>query len=114
MHVNSSSKWFRFFFALTLSIWISATALGHPAWGIVVNSSGVVYFSDLETVWRIDRDGNISVFRPGVSGRHVHELSIDDQGNIYGPDLIYDSIRQKYLLGVWRMTPDGKQTQVQS
>jgi hypothetical protein len=88
--------------------------LAHPPWGIVVSSTGIVYFSDLETVWKIDRDGNVSVFRPGVSGRHVHELSIDDQDNIYGPELVYDSSRQKYLLGVWKMTADGKQTQLQS
>ena len=101
-------------FAVVLSTTVFSTALGHPSWGIVVSSTGVVYFSDLETVWKISRDGNLSVFRPGVSGRHVHELSIDEQDNIYGPELIYDSTRQKYLLGVWKMTPDGKQTQLQS
>ena len=85
----------------------------HPSWGIVVSSAGIVYFSDLETVWKIDRDEKVSIFRAGVSGRHVHELSIDDQDNIYGPDLIYDSTRQKYLLGVWKMTPDGRQSQRQ-
>ena len=96
-------------------ILISSSSLcAHPSWGIVVSSTGIVYFSDLETVWKIDRDGNVSVFRAGISGHHVHDLSIDDQDNIYGPELIYDSTRQKYLLGVWKVTPNGKQTQLQS
>jgi len=95
-------------------ILISAESLcAHPSWGIVVSSTGVVYFSDLETVWKIDRDGKVSVFRPGVSGRHVHELAIDSQGNIYGPITVYDAATQKYLVGIWKMTPDGRQTELQ-
>jgi len=31
------------------------TGSAHPSWGIVVSSTGEVYFSDLETVWKIDR-----------------------------------------------------------
>ena len=114
MAAYCSSKAFRILFALILSSLCFSPALGHPSWGIVVSSTGIVYFSDLETVWKIDRDGTVSVFRAGVSGRHVHDLSLDDQDNIYGPELIYDSTRQKYFLGVWKVTPDGKQTQLQS
>ena len=87
-------------------------AMAHPPWGIVVSSTGVVYFSDLETVWKIDRNGKQSVFRPSV-GRHVHELSIDDQDNLYGPVEVYEARTEKYFIGVWRMTPDGKETQLQ-
>jgi hypothetical protein len=95
-------------------ILISASSVcAHPAWGIVVSSTGIVYFSDLETVWKIDRDGKVSVFRQGVSGHHVHELSIDSQDNIYGPGNVYDAASQKYLVGVWKMTPDGRETQLQ-
>ncbi|HKO35153.1 MAG TPA: hypothetical protein VJV21_01660 [Pyrinomonadaceae bacterium] len=91
----------------------ASTALAHPPWGIVVSSTGIVYFSDLETVWKIDRDGKTSVFRAGAGGRHVHELSIDDQDNLYGPVEVYEASTEKYLIGVWRMTPDGKETQLQ-
>ena len=99
--------------ALIFSIFVGATVLGHPAWGIVVSSTGIVYFSDLETVWKIDRNGKVSVFRPGTSGHHVHELSIDGQGNIYGPIAVYDAPTEKYLVGVGKMTPDGKESEVQ-
>jgi hypothetical protein len=90
----------------------ASAAMAHPPWGIVVSSTGIVYFSDLETVWKIDRDGNVSVFRASV-GHHVHELSIDDQDNLYGPVEVYEARTEKYLVGVWRMTPDGKETQLQ-
>lgn len=88
------------------------TAMAHPPWGIVVSSTGIVYFSDLETVWKIDRDGKASVFRAS-DGRHVHELAIDDEDNLYGTVEVYEARTEKYLIGVWRMTPHGKETQLQ-
>jgi hypothetical protein len=103
----------RFVFIMAFMAVGAATAMAHPPWGIVVSSTGIVYFTDLETVWKIDRDGKKSVFRAGVGGRHVHELAIDDQDNLYGPVEVYVASTEKYLIGVWRMTPDGKETQLQ-
>lgn len=91
----------------------ASAAMAHPPWGIVVSSTGIVYFSDLETVWKIDRDGKKSVFRASVGGRHVHELSIDDEDNLYGPDYIYEPRTEKYFMGVWKMTPEGRETVIQ-
>jgi hypothetical protein len=88
----------------------SSMASAHPATGIVVDRSGNVYFSDLETVWKLDARGKKTVFRAGVSGRHVHELSIDEEGNIYGADLSYNPTRKTWPSSIWRMTPDGKFT----
>ncbi len=81
------------------------SAQAHPASGIVLDRAGNIYFSDLETVWKIDTAGKLSVFRAGVRGRHVHELSIDDKDNIYGADISYES--QKWISDVWKMTPQG-------
>ena len=103
----------RLILTASLSLVAAATLTAHPPWGIVVSSTGVVYFSDLETVWKIDRDGNMTVFRAGVSGHHVHELSIDGQDNIYGPLAVYDAATRKYLVGVWKMTPAGSETEIQ-
>ncbi len=103
----------RFILAASVSVISAVNALAHPSLVIVVSSTGIVYFSDLETVWKIDRDGNVSVFRAGVGGRHVHELAIDDADNIYGPDYSYEAANEKYFLGVWKMTPDGNETCVQ-
>jgi sugar lactone lactonase YvrE len=87
---------------------LARTAKAHPASGIVVDHKGNVYFSDLETVWKVDAAGSLLVFRPGVNGRHVHELAIDGQDNIYGADISYES--QKWISDVWRMTPEGRLT----
>ncbi|HEY3024979.1 MAG TPA: hypothetical protein VGJ55_02380 [Pyrinomonadaceae bacterium] len=83
-------------------------AAAHPATGIVVDRKGQVYFSDLETVWKLSTDGKLSVFRSGVNGRHVHELAIDSEDNIYGADISY--VSQKWISDVWKMTPEGKST----
>src|SRR5687767_14658659 len=88
----------------------SSMARAHPATGIVVDRSGNVYFSDLETVWKIDANGKKTLFRDGISGRHVHELSIDEQGNIYGADISYNPARKTWPSSIWKMTPDGQFT----
>ena len=96
-----------FIFAISaLGPFFSEVANAHPASGIVLDRAGNVYFSDLETIWKIDTAGKLSVFRAGVSGRHVHELAIDEQDNIYGADFSYEL--QKFISDIWKMTPDGK------
>lgn len=84
---------------------LSEPAPAHPATGIVIDRGGNIYFSDLETIWKIDKEGKLSVFRAGVSGRHVHELTIDAQDNIYGADISY--VAEKWVSDVWKMTSAG-------
>ena len=111
MQINQISR------CLSLTLWAAAVVLiltpamlAHPATGIVVDRTGQVYFSDLETIWKLDADRKLSVFRPGVSGRHVHELAIDDQDNIYGEDISYEPATKKWISDVWKMTPAGALT----
>lgn len=80
----------------------------HPAWGIVVDRQGQIYFSDLEVVWKIDSQGNLSVFREGVSGRHVHDITIDAEDNIYGVDNAYNPQTEKFPRALWKMSPKGE------
>jgi sugar lactone lactonase YvrE len=91
--------------AVCATLLFSQAALAHPATGIVIDRSGNIYFSDLETVWKIDKQGKLSVFRAGVSGRHIHELTIDTQDNIYGADVSY--VAEKWVSDIWKMTPGG-------
>ena len=95
-------------FAVALILSLASAANAHPATGIVVDRQGQVFFSDLETVWKLSRDGKLSVFRAGVSGRHVHELAIDSEDNIYGADISYEPATKKWISDVWKMTPEGK------
>jgi hypothetical protein len=107
------SRFHSWLFTLAVVALGVTSVAAHPPWGIVVSSTGIVYFSDLETVWKIDREGNLSVFRPGNGGHHVHELSIDVNDNVYGPDYGYEAASEKYYLGVWKMTPNGEETYLQ-
>lgn len=98
------------FFVSALILLSTAEAIAHPATGIVVARQGQIFFSDLETVWKLGSDGKLSVFREGISGRHVHELAIDAQDNIYGADVSYEAATDKWISDVWKMTPDGNFT----
>jgi sugar lactone lactonase YvrE len=78
----------------------------HPAWGIVADRNNQIYFSDLETVWKIDAQGKLAVFRAG--GRtHTHDLNIDEAGNLYGADNSYEPSTRRFFSAVWMMTPEG-------
>ena len=76
---------------------LTAKAQAHPAWGIIVDGQGQVYFSDLKTIWKIDAQGKLSVFRTGHD-RHTHELNIDEAGNVYG---------EENFSAIWKKTPAG-------
>ncbi|MBV9923720.1 MAG: hypothetical protein JOZ96_01670 [Acidobacteria bacterium] len=102
----SRIKLLLYVFALML---LPAVVSAHPATGIVVDAQGRISFSDLETVWRIDAGGRLSVFRAGARGRHVHELSVDRDGNVYGGDVSYDTRTGLWVEAVWRRTPDGRE-----
>ena len=96
-------------FALALFALLPSAAWAHPPTAIVVHPRGRIHFSDLETVWRLEPDGRLTVFRPAVRGRHVHELSIDREGNVYGADITYEPSTVKWIEAVWRRTPDGRE-----
>ena len=94
-------------FAVFVCLVIGTPSYPHPMWGIAVDSQGRVYFSDLTTVWRIDADGKLNVFRPKGDG-HVHELSVDPEGNVYGAENTYDPATKKFFSAIWKMAPDGE------
>ncbi len=64
---------------------ISFIVTAHP--GIVKDSKGNIYYTDLAKVWKISLDGRKTVV---VSGVHTHELYIDEQDNLYGEHLWYN------------------------
>ena len=105
----SLTRYLLFALAFALCSLLPAAAWAHPATGIVVDAQGRILFSDLETVWRLDAGGRLTVFRPAVRGRHVHELSIDREGNVYGADITYEPSTQKWVEAAWRRTPDGRE-----
>ncbi len=96
--------------AATFCLCLASSATAHPATGIVVDRAGNVYFSNLETVWKISTDGKLTVFRAAERGRHVHELAIDSEDNIYGGDISYNPASKGWPSAIWKMTTDGKTT----
>lgn len=97
---------------ISISVFLAVCALlevkahAHPAWGIVVDRQRQVYFSDLKTVWKIDAQGKLSVFR-AEDDRHTHDLNIDEAGNIYGADNSYDPATRRFFSAIWKMTSAG-------
>jgi sugar lactone lactonase YvrE len=91
-----------------LLVLLADGASAHPAWGIVIDRNNQIYFSDIETIWKIDAQGRLTIFRAGVSGRHIHELTIDEGGNLYGVDNSYEPATQRSIAALWKMTPAGE------
>ena len=92
---------------LVLCLLLAAQVSAHPAWGIAIDRNNQIYFSDIETIWKIDNRGQLTVFRPGVSGRHTHEINLDSNDNLYGVDNSYDAASQRSISALWKMTPSG-------
>ncbi len=85
---------------------ISSAALAHPAIGIVIDSRGNVFYSDLHHVWRISADGHKSVAVPNV---HTHELCLDAADNLYGEHLWYEGeATNRWGHRVWKRSSDGR------
>ena len=79
--------------------------LAHPGIGIVADSKGNIYYTDLQQVWKIS-GGKRTVAVPHV---HTHELYIDNRDNLYGEHVSggsdYASTWYHYM---WRLNADGK------
>ena len=90
---------------------LTVAALAHPAWGIVIDRQGQVYFSDVDhnTVWKVGADGRPVPF---VTNKHSHELFIDEAGNLYGGHVYYDEANDRWINSLWKATPDGRVTEI--
>jgi hypothetical protein len=86
---------------------IGATAKARPGIGIVQDSKGNVFFTDLKQVWKISPDEKMSV---AVSNVHSHELSVDAADNLYGEHLWGEGGGWRHR--VWRLNPNGAVTDV--
>jgi hypothetical protein len=62
--------------------------LAHPGIGIVKDSNGNIYYTDLKQVWKIDPATGKKIVV--VHDVHTHELYMDANDNIYGEHLWYN------------------------
>jgi hypothetical protein len=78
-------KYFRFTIALLL---LSNSSIAHPGIGIVKDSKGIIYYTDLKNVYKVDpKNMKQTILVPGV---HTHELFMDSNDNLYGEHLWYN------------------------
>ena len=89
-----------------IACFLATSAIAHPGIGIVIDSRGNVYYTDLTQVWHIAPNGTRSVAVPNV---HTHELVLDANDNLYGEHLWYNGEQLKtWGSRVWRRSPDGR------
>ena len=80
-------------------------AEAHPGIGIVMDSKGNVFYTDLTHVWKISPEGNRSM---AVKNVHTHELYLDSQDNLYGEHEWYEGeATDKWGNYVWCLSKDG-------
>jgi len=83
----------------------TAYVQAHPGIGIVMDSKGNVFYTDLTHVWKIATNGELSI---AVKNIHTHELYIDKEDNLYGEHEWYEGeATDKWGNYVWCLTNDG-------
>lgn len=85
---------------------ISLSITAHPGIGIVKDSKGNIYYTDLKQVWKISLDGSKTAV---VTGVHTHELYIDGEDNLYGEHLWYNGeTKNTWGYYVWCLKNTGE------
>jgi len=88
-----------FLLAFALPLW------AHPGIGLVQDSKGNIYYTDLKQVWKRSPDGQLSIAVPKVQ---THQLYMDAKDNLYGENLEYEGDTKKFSHYLWVLHPDGK------
>ncbi len=91
---------------LLFSILVSNVLEAHPGIGIVEDSKGNVYYTDLVHVWKISPEGEVTI---AVKDVHTHELYIDSEDNLYGEHEWYEGEEiDKWGNYVWCLKNNGE------
>lgn len=74
-------NWITTLLCMAIGLLAANLSLAHPGIGIVMDSKGTVFYTDLSHVWKITPDGTHT---KSVSNVHTHELYLDQNDNLYG------------------------------
>lgn len=88
---------------LFLGLWPLAL-FAHPGIGIVKDSKGNIYYTDLFNVWKITNGQTFLALRDV----HTHELYLDQEDNLYGENLHYEGdATGRFYHSLWVLRPGG-------
>ena len=87
-----------------LILFMPLSGHAHPGVGIVKDSKGNIFFTDLQRVWKIN-NGKKTVVVPDV---HTHELYIDKDDNLFGEGGYYDDKSIKFYHYLWVLRQNGR------
>ena len=76
----------------------------HPGVGIVKDSKGHIYYTDLKQVWKIT-NGIKTIAVPNV---HTHELFMDKNDDLFGEGGDYDEKANKFYHYLWVYRSNGQ------
>jgi lipid-A-disaccharide synthase-like uncharacterized protein len=93
------------YFVLLCFIICSSILKADPGVGIVIDSKGNLFYTDLIHVWMIKPDGTKSIAVPNV---HTHELHMNTKDELFGEHLWYNG-EQLNTWGhyLWKRNADG-------
>lgn len=77
----------KFLFLFISVLFLTNLLRADPGVGIVIDSKGNIYYTDLAQVWMLQPDGTKSIAVPNV---HTHELYIDKKDHLFGEHLWYN------------------------
>jgi hypothetical protein len=97
-------KW-RKFVLLAVAVTFSVMVSAHPGIGLVEDSKGNLYYTNLEHVYKIDTTGEVTLV---VENVHTHELYIDASDNLYGEHEWYEESTDSWKNYVWCLGNDGE------
>lgn len=90
---------------LIILILISHLTNAHPGTGLVIDSKGNIFYTDLEHVWKISPDG---IKTTAVKNVHTHHLYMDLNDNLFGQHSIYSGeATNKWYYYLWKLNANG-------
>lgn len=94
------------FISVVVVFFASNLIIAHPGIGIVMDSKGNVYYTDLAHVWKISPDGSHTI---AVEDVHTHELYIDSDDNLYGEHVWYEGeATDEWGYYIWCLNSNGQ------
>ena len=93
-------------FFLFIGMINTSSVFAHPGTGIVMDSKGNVFYTDLVHVWKISTEGDVSI---AVEDVHTHQLYLDSDDNLYGEHVWYNGeARDTWSYYVWCLSSTGE------